>query len=130
MPSLAYPPAPTSDQADDYHGTRVADPFRPLEDTDAPATRAWIEAQNRVAAAVLDGHAERDELRARLGEVWDFARAGAPFRRGERWFQLRNAGSSFQIPRLLAMSFFIAILATLTMLVARWAERRIIRWPR
>jgi len=44
--------------------------------------------------------------------------------------QLLNAGSSFQIARLLAMSFFIAMLATATMLLARWAERRVIRWPR
>lgn len=43
---------------------------------------------------------------------------------------LLNAGSSFQIAKLLAISFFIAILATTTMLLARWAERRVIKWPR
>ena len=31
-----YPEAPRSDTVDDYHGTRVADPYRPLEDPDAP----------------------------------------------------------------------------------------------
>ncbi|MFL5681713.1 MAG: hypothetical protein ACJ77O_01055, partial [Chloroflexota bacterium] len=44
--ALDYPTPPTSDQVDDYHGTLVADPYRPLEDSDSPATRAWIEAQN------------------------------------------------------------------------------------
>ena len=44
--SLTYPTPPTSDQVDDFHGTLIADPYRPLEDTDAPATRAWIEAEN------------------------------------------------------------------------------------
>ena len=34
-----YPDAPRSDTVDDYHGTKVADPYRPLEDPDAPATR-------------------------------------------------------------------------------------------
>jgi ABC-type nitrate/sulfonate/bicarbonate transport system permease component len=43
---------------------------------------------------------------------------------------LLNAGASFQIPKLLAMSFFIAILATGSMLLARAVERRAIRWPR
>ena len=45
MSTLTYPTAPTADQVDDFHGESIADPYRPLEDTDAPATRAWIEAQ-------------------------------------------------------------------------------------
>jgi prolyl oligopeptidase len=90
--SLAYPKSPTSDQVDDYHGTLVADPYRPLEDTDAPATRAWIDAQNELTSRVLGRHAGRTELRARLAELWDYPRAGAPWRRGKSWFQLRNTG--------------------------------------
>ncbi|MCU1431764.1 MAG: binding-protein-dependent transporter inner rane component [Actinotalea sp.] len=43
--------------------------------------------------------------------------------------QLLNASSSFQIPKVLAISFFIAMLATATMLLARLVERRVIRWP-
>lgn len=31
---------------DDYHGTEVADPYRWLEDLNAPETRAWVEEQN------------------------------------------------------------------------------------
>ena len=38
-PRLTYPTAPTGDQVDEYHGHRIADPYRPLEDADAPATR-------------------------------------------------------------------------------------------
>ncbi len=89
---LSYPPAPTADQVDDYHGERVADPYRPLEDTDAPATRAWIEAQNALAEEVLAGASARAQIRERLAEVWDHPRAGAPWRRGDHWFQLRNTG--------------------------------------
>src|SRR5574338_327571 len=92
MPKLSYPPAPTSDQVDDYHGTTVADPYRPLEDIDAPATRDWIAAQNAMTEQVLSGLAARGEIRARLAELWDFPRAGAPIHRGDRWFQLRNTG--------------------------------------
>jgi prolyl oligopeptidase len=92
MAKPIYPTPPTTDQVDDYHGTIVADPYRPLEDSDAPATRAWIAAQNDLTATVLDGHRERATIRARLTELWDYPRAGAPWRRGDRWFQLRNTG--------------------------------------
>ena len=43
-----YPPAPTSNQVDDYSGTKVADPYRPLENPDAPESRKWIEAENKI----------------------------------------------------------------------------------
>ncbi|HEU5324646.1 MAG TPA: S9 family peptidase, partial [Candidatus Limnocylindria bacterium] len=92
MPKPSYPPAPTSDQVDDYHGVAVADPYRPLEDTDAPETRRWIAAENDLTERVLSGLAARGEIRARLAELWDFPRAGAPIHRGDRWFQLRNTG--------------------------------------
>ena len=92
MSTLTYPPAPTADQVDDFHGESIADPYRPLEDTDAPETRAWIEAQNALTARVLEGATARPAIRQRLAELWDHPRAGAPWRRGDRWFQLRNTG--------------------------------------
>jgi prolyl oligopeptidase len=90
--TLTYPTPPTADEVDDFHGTRVADPYRPLEDSDSPASRTWIEAQNALTARLLDGHPGRRALRDRLSELWNHPRAGAPWRRGDRWFQLRNTG--------------------------------------
>ena len=92
MEPLTYPTPPTADQVDDYHGTPIADPYRPLEDSDAPETRAWIEAAERADRAVLGRRPARDAIRDRLAELWDYPRAGAPWRRGDRWFQLRNTG--------------------------------------
>jgi prolyl oligopeptidase len=92
MTKPTYPTPPTMDQVDDYHGTLVADPYRPLEDTDAPATREWIGAQNDLTSSVLRQHAGRSDIRARLSELWDYPRTGVPWRRGDRWFQLRNTG--------------------------------------
>ncbi len=92
MPSLDYPAAPASDQVDDYHGTTIADPYRPLEDADAPAVRTWIEEQNALTERVLGASPTRDAIRRRVGELWDHPRAGAPWHRGRRWFQLRNSG--------------------------------------
>ncbi len=52
--TFKYPEAPRSPTTDDYHGTKVADPYRPLEDPDAPATRAWVEAENKVTFRLLE----------------------------------------------------------------------------
>ncbi len=73
----AYPQAKTVDIVDDYHGTPVADPYRWLEEPDAPDTRDFIDAQNVVADAYLNTPA-RDRIRARLEELVDYPRVGVP----------------------------------------------------
>ena len=92
MRTLAYPSAPTSDQVDDFHGTPIADPYRPLEDSDAPEVRAWIDEQNRLTERLLEAVPSRPSIRDRLAQVWDVPRAGSPWRRGTTWLQLRNSG--------------------------------------
>jgi prolyl oligopeptidase len=91
-----YPPTPTVDQVDHMHGTEVADPYRWLEDVDADDTREWVLAQQAVTQRWLSGSGVRDEIRDRLRELWDHPRRGAPWRRGDRWFQLRNTGLQAQ----------------------------------
>jgi len=88
----AYPKAPRADQVDDYHGTRVADPFRPLEDPDAPATRAWIDAENALTRSTLDAIPERPALERRLTKLWNYERFTTPVREGGRLFYSRNDG--------------------------------------
>ncbi len=92
MARLSYPAAPASDQVDDHHGTLVADPYRPLEDTGSPESRAWIAAQNELTERALGRIAARQAIGGRLTELWSVPRAGAPWRSGRRWFQLRNSG--------------------------------------
>src|SRR6059058_6136845 len=64
--TIQYPPARHSDVVEDYHGTRVPDPYRWLEEPDAPETRAWIEAENRVTESYLAQIPQRATLRQRL----------------------------------------------------------------
>ena len=52
---LTYPEARTVDAVDDYHGTRVEDPYRWLEPSEHPEVQAWVEAQNAVTREYLDG---------------------------------------------------------------------------
>src|SRR5438552_18238144 len=87
-----YPPAPQGDVVDDYHGTKVPDPYRGLEDPDAPATRAWIEAENRLTEAYLAGIPARERIRERLRRLWDYPKYGAPFHKAGRYFYFKNDG--------------------------------------
>lgn len=84
--NFSYPAAPRDQTADDYHGTSVADPYRPLEDPDAPATRRWIEAENALTFDYLERIPERAAIHARLTELWDYQRYGLPQRRNELVF--------------------------------------------
>jgi prolyl oligopeptidase len=92
MMSLAYPPAPKGDVVDDYHGTPVPDPYRWLEDPDAPETVAWVEAQNALTAAFLGQGPARERLRERLTRLWDYPRYGVPQREGDRYYFWKNDG--------------------------------------
>jgi prolyl oligopeptidase len=98
------PPTRTVDQVDDYHGETVADPYRWLEDTNSAETRAWIAEQNRVTQQYLSQFPEREAIRARLGEMFDYPRWDVPFERGGRWFQTRNSGLQNQSPLYLMRS--------------------------
>jgi prolyl oligopeptidase len=87
-----YPHTRSSDQVDDYHGTRVADPYRWLEDTDSDETKAWIEAQNKVTSRYLESIPQRELIHRRLKELWDYERFGLPRKRGDRFYYTRNDG--------------------------------------
>lgn len=91
-----YPAARISDIVDEYHGTKVPDPYRWLEDMESNETSSWIDAQNVITSAALDEMAHRSALRARLEELWDFPRRSAPVRRGEWYFYSHNDGLQAQ----------------------------------
>jgi len=90
--TLQYPAARKSDVVDDYHGTRVPDPYRWLEDPDSPESRAWIEAENRLTAAYLAEIPARSTIRERLTKLWNYPKYGAPFRKARRYFFFKNDG--------------------------------------
>jgi prolyl oligopeptidase len=90
--TFKYPPAPTSNQVDDYHGTKVADPYRPLENPDSPESRKWIEAEDKITFDFLKTIPERDGIKKRLTEVWDYERFGVPFKEKNRYFLSKNSG--------------------------------------
>ena len=106
--TLVYPPAPRNNQVDDYHGHKIADPYRTLESPDNPATRAWIEAEVKLTNEWMAAIPQRDSIKRRLTQLFDYERypaatltnfsrgfvwsyAGA-FSAGNHYFLLRNSG--------------------------------------
>ena len=86
-----YPAARKADVVDDYHGTRIADPYRWLENADEPETAAWVEAENRLTSSFLAG-SERELIKKRLEQLFDYSRVSVPERHGGRTFYSRNSG--------------------------------------
>src|SRR5256884_7620952 len=87
-----HPPARKGDVVDDYHGTRVADPYRWLEDPDSPESRGWIDAENRLTEGYLSQIPQRAALRQRLTTLWNYPKYGAPFHKAGRYFFFKNDG--------------------------------------
>ncbi|HXG46101.1 MAG TPA: prolyl oligopeptidase family serine peptidase [Methylomirabilota bacterium] len=89
---MRYPSTRQMDQVDDYHGTKVTDPYRWLEDDHSAETKAWVEAQNAVTFAWLEQIPERAAIKQRLTKLWDFERYSVPFKEGGRYFFSKNDG--------------------------------------
>lgn len=87
-----YPDSLRLEQVDEYHGTKISDPYRWLEDVDSPQTKAWVEAQNKVTFGFLEQIPRRKEIKERLTQLWDYERFGLPVKRGGRYFYTRNDG--------------------------------------
>ncbi len=97
-PPFVYPRAKKIDQVDDYHGTKVADPYRGLEDPDSTDTQAWVEAENKVTFPFLENIPQRKAIQNRLTAMWNYERYGVPFKRGGRYFFTKNDGLQNQSP--------------------------------
>jgi prolyl oligopeptidase len=91
-PRLAYPSTRKGDVVDDYHGVKVPDPYRWLEEPSTPEARAWIEAQNKVTFGFLDKIPGRQRWAERLTELVDYERYDAPVRHGRWYFYSHNDG--------------------------------------
>jgi len=87
-----YPPSRKSDQVDDYHGVKVADPYRWLEELDSAETKAWVDAQNKLSFDYLAGIPAREKLKDRITKLWNYEKYGVPFKEGDRYFYFRNSG--------------------------------------
>ncbi len=74
----SYPEAHRVEQVDDYHGTRVSDPYRWLEDLESTPTEDWIAEQNELTEAYLAGLPQREHFASRLAKLIDYERVELP----------------------------------------------------
>ena len=89
---IKYPESIRMDQVDDYHGIKVADPYRWLEDTDSDKTAKWVAAQNELTFSYLNEIPERGQIRDRLTRLWNYEKYGTPWKQGNRYFFAKNDG--------------------------------------
>ncbi len=91
---IEYPPTRRADHVDDYHGTKVADPYRWLEDDVRKSQEVadWVAAQNQVTFAYLKAIPEREALQRRLTELWNYEKYSSPFKIGGRYYYTKNDG--------------------------------------
>jgi prolyl oligopeptidase len=89
---MKYPQTAKGDVVDDYHGTKIADHYRWLEDTDSPATAAWVAAENRVTQDYLAAIPRRAAFKDRLTTLYDYERYGSVEKAGRRYLIFRNDG--------------------------------------
>jgi prolyl oligopeptidase len=89
---FAYPQPPKSDQTDDYHGTKVADPYRDLENLDSEPTKKWIEAENKLTSDYLSAIPERKKINEKMTALWNYEKYTVPFHEGSRYFFSKNTG--------------------------------------
>ena len=86
------PPTRKDSTTEVLHGTTIADPYRWLEDQDGADVHTWVTAQNAVSRHYLDAVPERAAIRARLQQLWNYPRFGAPDKAGPKWIYSRNDG--------------------------------------
>jgi prolyl oligopeptidase len=90
--TVKYPVTKKVDQVDDYFGTKVADPYRWLEDDNAEEVKQWVRAENEVTFGYLSAITFREKIRARLTDIFNYPRYSSPVRAGEYYFFYKNDG--------------------------------------
>jgi len=91
---LKYPETQRIDHVDVYHGVKVEDPYRWLEDDvrESQRVRNWVEAQNKVTFEYLRSLPRREQIKERLTNLWDYEKYSVPWKAGGRYYIARNDG--------------------------------------
>ena len=90
--SMKYPETKKGSVVDTYFNTKIADPYRWLEDDKSAETGAWVKAQNDVTYNYLSKIPFRDALKTRLEKLWNYEKISAPFKEGNFTYYYKNNG--------------------------------------
>lgn len=89
---MKYPETKKDSTTDNYFGTTISDPYRWLENDTSAATKAWVDAENKVTQHYLEQIPYRADIKKRLTEIWNYPKETAPFKVGEYYFFTKNDG--------------------------------------
>src|SRR5256885_9312921 len=89
---LSYPEAKKTEQVDDFFGSKIADPYRWMEDLNAPELAGWVKQENAVTEQYLSQLGMRAYFKNRITELWNYPKVSLPFRVGGRLYYARNSG--------------------------------------
>ncbi len=89
---INYPITKKVDTVDVYHGIKVADPYRWLEDDRSAETNLWVDKQNEITNFYLDQIPFRDKIKAKLEKIWNYERISSPVKHGDYSYYYKNNG--------------------------------------
>ena len=89
---MTYPETKTLNQIDDYHGIKVQDPYRWLENDNSQETKEWVDSQNKTTNQYLTQITYREKVKGRLTELWNYDKMNSLFKKGKLFFSFRNNG--------------------------------------
>jgi prolyl oligopeptidase len=78
---IIYPKTAKVDTVDTYFGTKVADPYRWLENDTSRATADWVKAENKVTNAYLSKIPFRKNLLEKLTAMANYEKFSSPFKK-------------------------------------------------
>lgn len=91
--TINYPKAPSDDTVDEYFGTKVEDPYRPLENDTSATTLEWVKAENAVTQQYLSQIPFRDAFRNRLTDLNNYRKTGMPWKAKDgKYYYSENDG--------------------------------------
>ncbi|MCF6350167.1 MAG: prolyl oligopeptidase family serine peptidase [Flavobacteriaceae bacterium] len=89
---ITYPETKKGTVIYEHFGTKVQDPYRWLEDDRSTDTENWVVEQNKVTFDYLNKMPNRERIRKRLEEVWNYEKISAPKKRGDYTYFYKNDG--------------------------------------
>ena len=94
--SASLPQTPVKAVADMFHGTKVIDNYRWLEDGKSPATQKWVEEEMAYTHSVLDRLPGREASHARLTQLLSIGSVTPPMIAGRHYFYTKREGMQNQ----------------------------------
>ncbi|EDW12323.2 prolyl endopeptidase [Drosophila mojavensis] len=77
---------------DDFHGTKIIDAYRWLEDPDSPETQAYVDSQNNISQPFLESCPEWKKINNKLTKLWNYPKYGCPMKYGDYYYYFMNTG--------------------------------------